>query len=86
MATGLIGTGLQYRQQAETLASQTDKLAMARKEEEQRMKEGRKMKQASLGATGALIGWEAGAAAGGVTGPWGAVIGAGIGLLAGSLF
>lgn len=77
---GLIGTGLQYRQQAEALASKSDELNFNRNQENKRMKAAKVQSEASLGATGAVVGLEA-------TGsPWGALIGAGVGYLAGNLF
>ena len=75
---GLIGLGQTYRQQATALASQSDELKFRREQENQQIKNARTQRQASLTATGAVVGAEAG-------GPWGALIGAGIGLLAGSL-
>lgn len=79
---GLIGLGQTYRQQATALASQSDELKFRREQENQMMENAKKQRQAGLVATGAVVGAEAGSGAG----PWGAIIGAGIGFLAGELF
>ena len=76
---GLIGLGQNYRQQATALAGQSDELKFRREQENQMMKNAKTQRQASLTATGAVVGAEAG-------GPWGALIGAGVGLIAGELF
>lgn len=75
---GLIGTGLSYRQQAEALASKSDELGLRRKQENEMKKQADIQQKASLTTTGAMVGSK--------FGPWGALIGAGVGYLAGELF
>lgn len=75
---GLIGTGLNYRQQAETLASQSDKLSQNRVQEEMMKKQAETQQKVGLTTTGATVG--------SYFGPWGALIGAAAGYLGSELF
>jgi len=76
---GLIGLGQNYRQQAQALAGQSDELKFRREQENQMIKNAKIQRQASLTATGAMVGTE-------ISPGWGTLIGAGIGLIAGELF
>ncbi len=77
--SGLIGTGLQYRQQAEALASKSDEMSRDRVKEETMKKQAKTQNQVSLATTGATVGTQ-------IAPGWGTLIGAGVGYLAGSLF
>lgn len=82
---GVVGTGLQYRQQALGLMGKAGDLQTERKSENAMMKAAKMQNIGSAVGTGASIGMMAGMQAGSVGGPMGAGIGAGIGLLAGVL-
>lgn len=79
----VIGTGLSYRNQAESMLSAASDLEKRREAEGQQIEAAQQSQQASLTGLGAGIGWMAGAKAGSVGGPAGMLIGAGIGYLAG---
>jgi hypothetical protein len=74
---GLIGTGLQVKEQAMYGLDASSKLAQNREDENQMIEAAHKQQMGSMAGTGAVIGFQAG-------GPVGALIGAGVGAIAGA--
>lgn len=85
MAQGLIGTGQAYLEDAQHIFERESKVQQELQSEKQQAKIARQQAQVGLAGTGAAVGFEAGAAEGGIGGPYGALIGGAIGYLAGGL-
>lgn len=83
MTANVVGTGLEYRRQAEISADKASQLETSRNQQNMQIEAAKKSQQGGLAGMGAAVGWAAGAQAGSVGGPWGALIGAGLGYLAG---
>lgn len=79
MATGLIGTGRQYLQQAEGLAQATDTMRNKRQVENKMIDQAEKTQAISGVTSGALIGTQ-------IMPGVGTAVGAAVGLLAAKLF
>jgi hypothetical protein len=77
--SGLVGTGLAYKQQSRELFKGAADMEQEREQTNDAIKQNKRATTASLAGTAAGIGFAAG-------GPVGALIGAGIGLLGDSLF
>lgn len=86
MGYSLLDAATATRQQAMAGMETSSKLEQQREAENKQLKAAKQQQTMGAVGTGAAVGGMiAGAEAGGVTGPWGAAIGAGVGLVA-SLF